>query len=196
MDAVVGAVDNVKVDIFDTHRAWCMYANIFLEILSILLLLVAFAGNSKDKVVGYVGTRAYASKGSGHTVSMFEDCDSSLCDDCKSAGESAIFCTVVGFIMVVVMLVLSFMRRTGEQKYYKFGAVVCGFFGLLFFICAMGAWDDQCVEEWPTSNGVKYEMGNGMNCVLTSFFFTLFGFVTHLCVSTSNNDKSPVVAPI
>ena len=86
MDAVVGAVDNVKVDIFDTHRAWCMYANIFLEILSILLLLVAFAGNSKDKVVGYVGTRAYASKGSGHTVSMFEDCDSSLCDDCKSAG--------------------------------------------------------------------------------------------------------------
>jgi hypothetical protein len=205
------AFENLSVAIFDTHRAYVMYANIVVAILSILLLIVAMSGNSEDSdeieaaawaigydgndnKIGYYGTKAFS--GSGFVVT-YESCASSnsVCEDCETGGNNGLNSTVCAFIFICVMMVLSVLRRgDGDMLYYKAGAVGCGFLALLCMIIGMGSWNDSCVENLPTNNGASYGMGPGLNCVLVTFLITLFPFLTHLLVATKNSDATP--APV
>lgn len=183
----------------------CM--SIGFEILSILLLLVAMSGNSEDsdeietaawaiaydnndKEVGYYGTKAYAGNG---VVVTYESCAGSVCDDCETGGANGLNSTVFTFIFVCVMLVMSVLRRgDGDMMYYKLAGVVCGFLAILCMIIGMGSWNDSCMENLPTSSGSSYGIGPGFNCVLVTFFFTMFPVVSHLMISTKNGDTTPV----
>jgi hypothetical protein len=206
------ALANISAGMFENNRASIMIVNIAIGCLSFILLCVSMSGNSNtsstikngawtlglsssDNIVAWYGLQSAVGNDNGTT--SYSDCKSATaCSDCEDAGHTALNSTVFVFLFNLAMIVLSLLRKDGggDSPVKKLVAVVLMSVSLLTMIIAMGAWNNQCVQNLPTDADLTYVLGPGMNCMLTTFLFSLFVFVSHLL--TTGGGGSSMDAPI
>lgn len=208
MDGLAG----MSSPMFENNRGSVMIVNIAICCLAFILTIVSMSGNSttsstvkngawtlglnnNDDIIAWYGLQQVVVNNDGDY--SYSNCNQySYCSDCENAGHTALNSSVFVFFFNIAMLVLSILRRdgSGDTPTKKVVAVTVMSVSLLVMIIAMGTWNNQCVSNLPTSGSITYALGPGMNCMLTTFLFSLFVFVSHLL--TSANGQSGMEAPI
>lgn len=207
------SLSNLSLPMFDSNRSSIMIVNVAICCLSFILLIVSMSGNSTasgtvkngawtlglnndDEIIAWYGLKQMVlNNDGGYSYSSCAD-GVDYCSDCETAGKNSLNATVFVFFFNIAMLVLSVLRRNPatDSGTKKVAAVVTMSVSLVTMIIAMGVWNNECMVNLPTSGSVTIALGPGMNCILTTFLFSLIVYVSHLFTAAGGDGS--MEAPI
>lgn len=139
----------------------------------------------------YYGTKMVVS---GKTDTLWKSCKGvSYCDDCESAGQTALNCSVFLFLLSISLFIssVSRSRMLWDMVLHKIAAIVVSSLALLIMIIGMGAWNNECADAIrDKSKNTDFELGPGLNAMVAAFFFVLIILVIHICIPVEPNSAS------
>lgn len=197
--------------ILDSNRVLFMSINVILNCLALILFIVGMAAWSTDEetvlrtywtyaesatqneLVTMYGLRSIVTGDlnnddtSGHIT--YDDCeDSDFCDNCKTAGETALATCLLAFFCLCPLVIMSGLRimKFLDNKILKLGSIFLTSSVLFWSIVAVWNWQGSCVDHLPITVGTTgYKNGPGYNCVVCNLFWMLVSLFVHTCTSAN-----------
>jgi hypothetical protein len=199
------------VGFFKENRTLVMVVANILVILSFMLSIVAMIGGSTDtdedsntlkdgawtvaKLDGGLGTVYYGTKMLKYknSYTKWENCKgSSWCSDCEAAGNTALNCSVLLFLLTISLFIstVSRSRPLWDMVLHKIAAIVTCALGLFIMIIGMGSWNDQCARHIVDDVKGDVSLGPGLNSMVAAFFFVLVTLVIHILVPVESSSQT------